>query len=76
MGFISGVSGFIFAFLAYRQSNLRHVLGVLGWFTVFWGYWITFTLISFLVFSFLGFIAKWIIIGLIIMYIISLVKKR
>lgn len=76
MVFISTIIGFIFAFSAYRQSNWRHVLGILGWFTVFWGYWMLCTVLSYIVLTFLGFIARWIFIGLIILFLISFVKKR
>lgn len=68
--------GFIFAFITYRQSGLNYKYGLIGWVTVFWGFWIIWALISFFILLFLGFLAKWVFIILIVVFIISLFRKK
>jgi hypothetical protein len=68
--------GFIIAFIMYRQSGLNYKFGILGWVTVFWGFWIVGALISFFIILITGFLAKWIFILLIVAFVISKFAKK
>jgi hypothetical protein len=68
--------GFIIAFITYKQSGLSASLGIIGWLTVFWGFWIVGALISFFVMLITGFLAKWIFIILVIAFVVSKIRKK
>ncbi|MCO7126055.1 hypothetical protein NIE88_09730 [Sporolactobacillus shoreicorticis] len=76
MEFISIVLGFIIAFFIYRKSGLNTQFGIIGWLTLFWGFWIVAAVLLFVIMLLTGFLAKWLLILFIIVFVISKIAKR